>query len=186
MHDPGNDLHRRDPAANACANCNRHVHPTTVRSEHTRRRRRTDRAARLQPVDDLHRPDLGAPSSCLPGKSPESIERRDLVSQIALHFADEVEDMRVLLDDHQFGHPNRTESCHAPHVIAARSHQHEMLGPSFSSPAARRQSGVGVRVPSRRRVPAMGRTMIFPSCTARSNSGELPTSSVPSSCRWNM
>jgi hypothetical protein len=100
-----------------------------------------------------------------------------LAGNPAVHFRDQVHDVRVALDHHLVGHHHRAGLGDAADVVAAQVDQHQVLGQllgiglEFGFQPARSSSGVRPRG----RVPAIGRTMASPPCTRTSTSGEAPT-----------
>ena len=68
------------------------------------------------------------------------------MTQVTLDLAHEMQDVRIALDDHQFGHTHRAELRHSAHVVAPQVDQHEMLGAFFFvGEKLGRETRIGVR-----------------------------------------
>ena len=95
-----------------------------------------DRAAvgaalvRLELVDDLHRPHLWRPGE-RPGRKgrAQHVHRADPLPEPARDLADDVQHVRVGLDDHQLIDRDAAVLADAAEVIAPEVHQHHVLGP---------------------------------------------------------
>ena len=83
----------------------------------------------LQLLNDLHGAHLGrAGERAGRERSPQHIEHIEAVADFALHFADDVHDVRVAFDDHKIGHMHAAEFGNPAHIVAAKIDQHDMLG----------------------------------------------------------
>src|SRR5215212_1190335 len=84
----------------------------------------------LQLVDDLHRPHLrGAGEGAGWERRAQHVHRRDVLFEPAGDLADDVEDVRVGLDDHQLVDLDAAVLADAAEVVAAEVDQHHVLGP---------------------------------------------------------
>ena len=85
---------------------------------------------RLQLVDQLHGADLRGAGERPRGEGRHQRVQRVLARrELARHRAHQVHHVAVALDRHQLGDGDRPEAAHAPEVVAAEVHQHEVLGP---------------------------------------------------------
>ena len=191
VHDAGRRLHRRDAVGDdARPNRDREVHSLDAGADVADRAAVRSAALRLHLVDDLHRAHLRRAGERAGGEAgAERVHRGESVAQLAVHLADEMQHVRVALDDHELAHLHRAVLRDAADVVPAEVDEHQMLGALLLvGDAARRSSRRRLRrVRPRRRVPAIGRSVTVPlALTRTSSSGELPTISTPSSTRWYM
>ena len=83
----------------------------------------------LELVDDLHRADLRRPGERPGGqRRAQHVHRADPVAQRARDLADDVEDVRVGLDDHVLVDRHGAVLADAAEVVAPEVDQHHVLG----------------------------------------------------------
>jgi len=136
----------------------------------------------FQLVDDLHRADLGRPAQGARrvGRR-ERIDRAEARLQQAAHLAGHVHHVAEPLGLHQPLDPHAANAADPADVVAAEISTSMVcsarsLGSARRSASSRRSSSGDA---PRRRVPAIGRSVIFPAATSTSNSGDAPNSSRP-------
>ena len=72
---------------------------------------------------------LGAPETVPAGKQAASAARASSSGpEPAPHLADQMHHVRVPLDRHERGEPDRAELRHPAHIVPAQVYQHQMLG----------------------------------------------------------
>ncbi len=114
---------------------------------------------RLELVDDLHRPNLRRPREGPRGqRRPQHVHRVDVLAQGARHLADDVQHVRVGLDDHQLVDRDRAVLADPPEVVATQVDQHHVLGALL---------GVGDQ-------PLGEAAVLLGACAARIGAGDRP------------
>ena len=142
----------------------------------------------LELVDDLHRADLRRTRHRAGGeRRAKHVEPGHALAQLALDLTHDVQHVRVLLDAHELRDGHRAIPRDATDVVAPEIDEHHVLGALFL--VGEKLGGESFVVERRRaaRSRAGDRSdRDASSATRTSNSGELPTSSTPSSTRWYM
>ena len=188
-HDPGSCLHMRLPIRDdARADRDREVHAPVARRDVPDRSRVRPAAFGLEFVDDLHRANL----RCAGHRAGR--ERRRGTHRSRWPVGSSPSTWLTICSTWQYrstANSSVTSRCRsaprAPHRCgrgppASRARR----APSRRRAARPRASHRPPRSRPRGRVPAIGRTVTRPSATRTSSSGELPTSSSPSSTKWYM